>query len=132
MKSLDANIIIRFLVNDDKKQGEKVRALFLEAEKRGSVFFVTSPVFLEVIYVLDSVYGFRRGEILDAIGSLSSMPIIRFEDTDAVQKFTTEGKNTTVDLEDIFIGLTAREAGCESTITFDKKAAKSDLFELLE
>jgi len=38
MRSLDTNVIIRFLVNDDVKQGEVVKTLFLKAERDNSVF----------------------------------------------------------------------------------------------
>ena len=34
-------------------------------------------------------------------------------------------------LADIFIGLCARETGCETTLTFDEKASKSGLFRRL-
>ncbi|HQP47981.1 MAG TPA: PIN domain-containing protein [Spirochaetota bacterium] len=54
MKALDTNVIIRFLVNDDKKQGETVKGLFLKAEREQESFYITNPVLLEVIYVLES------------------------------------------------------------------------------
>lgn len=131
MKSLDTNVIIRFLVNDDMKQGELVKKLFLTAEKDNSVYFVSIPVILELIYVLDSVYGFTRKEILDAFNAMLLMPILLFEDTDTIQKFLSSAEKTNIELEDLLIGIVAREAGCKTTITFDKKASKSELFELL-
>ena len=131
MKSLDTNVIIRFLVNDDKNQGAKVKTLFLNAEKKGGTFFIASAVLLELLYVLDSVYELTRMEILKAIESMISMPILIFENTDAAQSLISAGRNSKIDLTDLLIGLISKEAGSETTITFDKKAAKSDLFELL-
>jgi predicted nucleic-acid-binding protein len=131
MKSLDTNIIIRFLVNDDVKQGEKVKTLFQKAEENNNVFFVTTPVVLEVLYVLDSVYEYSRKEILNALESLLMMSLLVFDNADAIQKFITSAEKNKIELEDLLIGILAREAGCQATITFDKKASKSELFELL-
>lgn len=132
MKSLDTNVIIRFLVNDDKKQSEIVRALFLQAEKDGSSFNISVPVLLETLYVLDSVYEYKRDEILNAVESMLHMKIFSFQNPDVIQQLVAAGNKSKIELEDLFIGLSAKEYGCEPTITFDKKAAKSDLFELIE
>lgn len=131
MKSLDTNIIIRFLVNDDLKQGELVKKLLLNAEKNNEVFFISTVVVLEILYVLDSVYGYSREERIDAFEAMLLMPILLFENTETIQKFVVFAGETKIELEDLLIGTMAKEAGCEKTITFDKKAAKSDLFELL-
>lgn len=132
MKALDTNVIIRFLVNDDKKQGETVKGLFLKAEREQKSFYITNPVLLEVIYVLESVYKFQRSEILNAIDSMVMMKILVFENPDVLQRLTAIGERSTIELEDLLVGLIAQDNGCETTITFDKKAAKSNLFELLD
>ena len=49
MKALDTNVIIRFLVNDEKTQGLKVQKLFEDAEATAQRFLVTTPVVLEVL-----------------------------------------------------------------------------------
>ncbi len=131
MKSLDTNVIIRFLVNDDVKQGEAVKKLFLKTERDNAVFFISMPVILELLYVLDSVYEFSRKEILDAFNAMILMPILLFENTDTIQKFLFSAEKTKIELEDLLVGIVAREAGCKTTITFDKKASKSEFFELL-
>ena len=131
MKSLDTNIIIRFLVNDDKKQGKTVRSLFVRAESGNETLFITMAVLLETLWVLDSVYHYSRVEILNAIESITSMSIIEFEKIDTVQKLIRTGRNSRADLNDLLIGLSAKESGCESTLTFDRSAARSDLFELI-
>jgi predicted nucleic-acid-binding protein len=132
MKSLDTNIVVRFLVNDDKKQGEKVKALFQDAERKGASFLITTPVLLELLYVLDYVYEFERADILEALDLMTSMPVLTFENIESVQNLLETGKKSKTELEDLLIALVSREAGCETTLTFDKKAAKSDLFELID
>ncbi len=131
MKGLDTNVIIRFLVNDDRKQALTVKTLFLKAEKEGMMFYIPTIVLLEMIYVLESVYEYQRDEILNALESLLLMKILVFENPDLLGKFIQAGKRTKIELEDILIGLSAVEKDCDITLTFDKKAAKSPLFELL-
>jgi len=132
MNSLDTNLIIRFLVNDDKKQAAIVKSLFLKAEKDSESLFICNPVLLEVIYVLDSVYEYTRNEILNSLELLFMMRILEFENPDILQNFIIYGRKTKIELEDLFIGIIAKENGCETTLTFDKKAAKSNLFKLLD
>jgi len=131
MKSLDTNIIIRFLVNDDLKQGELVKKLLLKAEKNNEVFFISIAVVLEILYVLDSVYRYSREEVIAAFEAMLLMPVLLFDNTEVIQKFIALAGKTGIELEDLLIGVIAKEAGCEKTITFDKKATKSNLFELL-
>ena len=83
MKALDTNVIIRFLLNDDKTQAHKVKAIFERAEKTGEQYFVTTPVVLETVWVLSAVYDFSRHEVLHALELLTEMPILDFDDFDA-------------------------------------------------
>jgi len=130
MKALDTNVIIRFLVNDDKEQGQKARELLEAHEKNGSGLFLSIPVLLETLYVLDSVYGYSREDIVRAIEMLTSMSVLVFERIDAVN-LMLNSKNT-FELEDMLIGAVALDAECSTTLTFDKKASKSEFFELVK
>jgi predicted nucleic-acid-binding protein len=131
MKALDTNILVRFLVRDDTIQAEKVRILFEEAEKAGNVFFISIPVVLELIWVLDAVYNCSRPAILTAIEQLNMLPFLRFESSDRIHRLISTGRSSNTDLPDIMIGLSALDHQCSATITFDRKTATSSLFDLL-
>ena len=47
-------------------------------------------------------------------------------------RFVRSARETDLGLEDLLIGEVAHIHGCESVITFDKKAARSGMFELLK
>lgn len=129
MRALDTNVIVRFLVNDDKAQGNRVRARFEDAERRGDRFFISRLVLLELIWVLSAVYKLTREEILRALELLTQMPILEFEDYDCAVELIRSGHGTDLDLPDLFIGLSARALGCEVTLTFERGLARSELFE---
>jgi predicted nucleic-acid-binding protein len=130
LKSLDTNVLVRFLIGDDEAQAQLVHRIFLNAEQQGQLLYISTVVLLETIWVLDSVYGCSRSAILEAMENLVKMPILCFERRDAVISLC---KNTRdIDPADLLIGLIAKDAGCDTTLTFDRKAAKSGLFTLIE
>lgn len=131
MKGIDTNILVRFLVGDDKPQAKIVYDLFKKAEEAKDELFVSTLVVLELIWVLDSVYEIKRQLIVDAIQDLVLLPILTFEKHSAVQAFLHIAREArSADLSDLLIAVIAHDFGCSTTITFDKKAAHSKLFEL--
>ena len=132
MKGLDTNVLIRFLVRDDEDQAQTVRTLFIEAEKKQETLFVPLSVTLEVIWVLSSAYGYSRDEIVNALGGLLVLPTFEMEEHDRIARLCRFASRHSTGLADILIGLSASDAGCSTTLTFDKKAAQSDLFTLIE
>ena len=129
MKALDTNLLVRFLINDDQEQAEKVKNLFEQAELSGEVFMVTSVVVLELIWVLSAVYECTRAEVLLALEQLAMLPIVHFENLPLIRRLISLGRATGTDLSDLLIGLVGQSLNCNTTLTFDRKAAQSDLFE---
>jgi len=131
MIALDTNIIVRFLVRDDKTQADLVYARFLQAEGNGEQLFVPLLVLLETIWVLESVYELRRSDVLCAIEDLLHLPILRFETDEVVLTFLNDARRTKTDLADILIGCSAKSTGSEAVITFDKRASRLPCFQRL-
>lgn len=131
MKALDTNVLVRFLMDDDANMARRARALLEATHQRGQSFLVVTPVLLELIWVLKSTYALARADILDALAALAMMPVLQFESADLVHDLIHHGRTTKLELPDLLIALCARHRGAESTSTFDAKAAKSDLFELI-
>ena len=132
MKAIDTNILIRFLVGDDEAQAKKVYKMFRKAELEKEELFVPLLVILETIWVLESAYDISRAEILDAISDLLLMPIFRFNQLSALQQFIISAQGNHHDLSGLLISHSAKANGCEAVITFDKKASKYKLFELVK
>ena len=132
MIALDTNIIVRFLVRDDEKQSQSVYARFKQAEKDRETLLIPFLVLLETIWVLESAYDMHRNEILSALEDLRRMPILEFENEEILQRLLISGRNNKVDLDDLLIAFTAQDCGCDSMITFDRKALGYDFFRLLK
>jgi len=130
MKGVDTNILIRFLIGDDEQQAKKVYKIFKKVESEKKELFVPMLVVLELIWVLESAYEISRDGILDSIGDLLLMPILKFENQSALQQFILSAQGSRYDLPDLLIAHSAKINGCETVLTFDKKASKFNLFEL--
>lgn len=128
MRALDTNLLIRFLVQDDRKQAKRVLALFEEAEEDGSTLYIPSVVILETIWVLASAYACTREEIIDSLEELAAMPVLALENPDTLHRVIADGRSSSIGLADLLIGHTAAAAGCEETLTFDRHASKHRLF----
>ncbi|KAA3617303.1 MAG: PIN domain-containing protein [Calditrichaeota bacterium] len=128
MTGIDTNLLVRFLVNDDEIQAKEVLRIFKNAERKKDYFFVSILVTLELIWVLKAVYNLPREQIVLAIESLISMPILKLEKLDAIHKMVSESKQKSNDLSDLLIAHCSFLSGCEKILTFDKRAAKHNLF----
>ncbi len=132
MNALDTNALVRFLVRDDEEQAQAVRRILLQAEQEDTALFIPAAVVLETIWVLSSAYNRSREAILQALEELLALPVLVMEDRERIASLCHAAESSATDLADLFIGLTSRDAGCETTLTFDRKAAKSDLFTLID
>jgi len=131
MKALDTEVLVRFLVKDDERQASAAYEIFKQAETDKQVFFVSLLVVLETVWVLEAVYSVERKEILQVIDELVSMPILEFEAQPVIRRVLSSAKDSNTDLSDFLIAHSAADAGCECVLTFDKRASKHDLFELI-
>ncbi len=62
MKLLDANMILRFLLNDNPEMSIKAKEII-----ENEIVSVTTEVIAEVVYVLNSFYKFERIEVAEAV-----------------------------------------------------------------
>jgi predicted nucleic-acid-binding protein len=60
------------------------------------------------------------------------MPVFQFEAPDILQGWIASARESKVDLSDLLVAHSAIQLGCESLITFDRRAARSEFFEVLK
>lgn len=131
MTGLDTNVLLRIIVRDDADQMARARDLVDRVYRDGSRCYVNDIVLCELVWVLGSVYRFDRHEIAEALERLLDTPHFRVGDDARVQSAIATYRAGRADFADIMIGAVNRDAGCERTVTFDRKAARLDLFETL-
>jgi len=131
VKALDTNVIVRYLVADDDAMASRALQLLKQAHASQEAFLITTPVFLELLWVLQAKYRLTREDICEAVQKLEALPMIRFDYPALVREFVLASQSTNLDLADLLIGLHAKNSGAETVLTFDRKAARNPLFEAI-
>ncbi|CDZ28393.1 type II toxin-antitoxin system VapC family toxin [Neorhizobium galegae] len=119
---LDTNVILRTLIPDNALQVAAV-AEFAKGLGREYSAFVTLISLLELDWALRSQYGFKKKEVVLAIGKLLRTRGLVIENQALVVAALWQVENTNVDFADALIAGRSLEEGCKSIKTFDKKAA---------
>ena len=124
MLGLDTNVLVRYLVQDDRRQYEKARRLIQREAGNGEPVLISLLVLLEVEWVLRSRYELAKVEILAAFSALLEAADLAFEDETAVEYALYSWKDSAADFADCLIEARNRRSGCRATATFDGKALK--------
>ena len=128
MLGLDTNVLIRYLVQDDRRQYEKARRLIHREGGKGEPVLISLLVLLEIEWVLRSRYGLSKAEILAAFSALLDAADLAFEDETSVEYALYSWKDSAADFADCLIEARNRRLGCRATATFDRKALKLAAF----
>ena len=120
MVSIDTNIVVRLLVNDDPLQTARALALF-----KADTIFVSKTVVLETEWVLRAVYNLDRKKVNASITALISLEDVVVED-EAVLFSAVEAHSNGMDFADALHVASSRRADKFATFdtAFRTKAAK--------
>jgi predicted nucleic-acid-binding protein len=131
MIGLDTNVIIRYLVQDDKKQFFHAEKLIETAIRQKKMIHINLVTLCEVVWVLSYHYELKREQIYEFLDKLLHAEQIEVENRQLALNTFHEFKNSQADFADCLIGLLNQTLGCTTTYTFDKKAAKNSYFTLI-
>ena len=121
MQAVDTNLLLRLFVNDDAAQARKVRALFDGHAEEDGALWVADTVLVELVWAFDRVYGRPRAQIAAALQALTANATVKVESLLALREAAALYAQGPADFADCLLAVKAREAGCESLRTFDKK-----------
>ena len=119
MPTLDANVILRWLLDDVPAQTVAVDHLFAEATN----LVVPNVALIEVVFVLERVMKIPRPAVVEGVRALmgrANMKIDRALWTEALIHYDRLPK---LSIADIFLALQAEARGVAPLLTFDKKLA---------
>ena len=131
MFGLDTNILVRYITRDDHNQSELARIVIEGAEKEGRRLHISTLVLVELVWVLrGGVYGFEREAVAEVLELILESPVFEVQDRDLVRTAAVQFRRGPADFSDYLIGEQDRKVGCTTTLTFDRRLAKSDWFEI--
>lgn len=117
--AIDTNVVIRFLVNDDRGQAASARRL-IESE----AVWVSRTVLLETEWVLRAAYGFERAAISRALRGFAGLPNVALE-SPALAAQSLDWFDLGMDFADALHLAAADTGGCSALASFDRKLAAS-------
>jgi predicted nucleic-acid-binding protein len=127
---LDTNVLVRYIVHDDAAQAAAATRL-IEACTEESPGFVSQLVIAELFWVLSRGYEYEKPVICEVMSKMLSSAELEVEEAADVWLALRAYESGSTDFADYLIGRKSLIAGCETTFTFDKAAAKSGFHTLV-
>lgn len=123
MIGLDTNVLVRYIMQDDRKQAALSTRLLesLTVEEPGFVSLVTV---VELYWVLGASYALSRAQVGAALDAVIRSKQLLVEQSDHVVSALRAYNASSADLPDCLIERVARAAGCEKVMTFDAGASR--------
>ena len=130
MIALDSNVLLRYLVGDEKVQALKARQLIDGAFSESEEVWVSLVVLCETAWVLKRVYSADRSTVAKTLDSIFSS-MIRVENPELLREALRRFRRGKADFPDYVIGLVADKANARTTYTFDRGLRREPNFTLL-
>ena len=123
MIGLDTNVLVRYIMQDDRKQSAKATAIVESLDDTGGGY-VTLVSIVELVWVLGSSYELTRAQVTMALDGILRTKQFTIERADQVLRALRVFKVGKSDFADCLIERTAASAGCDKTVTFDVSASR--------
>jgi predicted nucleic-acid-binding protein len=123
LKGIDTNVLIRYLIQDEPEQARRASRFIATACSADDPGFINRIVLCELVWVLESAYGYARDRMAQLIENLLRTAQLKVEDHDVAWAALREYQ-TGADFADALIAALNQRVGCEDTVTFDRKAGR--------
>jgi predicted nucleic-acid-binding protein len=124
MIGLDANIIVRYLTQDDREQSPKATELIEHRLTERDPGFISVVAMIEAVWVLDRAYGLDSQEIAGAVERILQVDVLTVENEQEVFTAMITLRQRRGSFADALIAELGSRAGCQHTLTFDQKALR--------
>jgi predicted nucleic-acid-binding protein len=122
MIGLDANILVRHLVQDDPAQAAIATDIIEHRLSEREPGFVSIVAMVETVWLLDRAYRLPPGDIAAAIERMLQVGVFVIECEAEVFTAMVALKTGTGSFADALIAELGARAGCSRTLTFDRNA----------
>lgn len=123
MIGVDTNVLVRHLVKHDPSRAEDARR-FLDGRSPDDPAYVSTAVIVETISVLGRIYRVQRADIVRILETLLRSRDILIESAASLRRSLADAEEANTDIADAIITHAAIDAGCDWTVTFDKRAQR--------
>lgn len=131
MTGLDTHVLVRYFAQDDPKQSWMATEIVEQRLTESEPGFVSLVAMMETVWVLSRVYGLGTAAIAGVIERMLRADTLTVQNEQEVFTAMIAMRSGRGSFADALIGALAAWARCETTLTFDKKAARLGGFTLL-
>jgi len=121
MKSVDTNVLVRILIDDDK-QMEQTK-LARQFAKKAQQLFISQIVQVELVWVLESAYHLDKNDIAHILQCLQTNEAFVLQNENEFSEALHLYQINNVDFSDCLIFFESQKEKCE-VVTFDKKFSR--------
>jgi predicted nucleic-acid-binding protein len=122
MDLLDTNVILRFLVGDNKEQQKEAEKIFREAAEGKRKILVKPLIVAEVCFVLESVYKKSREDIASSMEVFLAQKWLKVEDRPALLEMWNEYRRNLHFVDSYLLACASLDK--TNIVTFDVKLKK--------
>lgn len=127
MIGLDTNVLVRYIAQDDPTQSPRA-VKFIEKECSATrTGFIGLVTLVELVWVSESCYGAAKEDVVGLLRRILSTKQLVVQDAETVWQALRLFEAGEADFADYLVERTASSEGCETTVTFDKTAAKAGM-----
>jgi predicted nucleic-acid-binding protein len=130
MIGLDTNILVRYLTLDDPAQFRQAAQILERHLTEDDPGFVSLVTIAEMVWVLRSSYDFTNEQVAAAVRRMLRVPALQIQNAREVFFAAEALRKGEASFDDALIGALGAWAGCTTTFTFDRKAARLKDFKL--
>lgn len=131
MVGIDTNVLIRFVVQDDKKQAAVASDLIENLCSASNPALISLIVLCEFVWVLSSAYGYSREQISSALKQVLVTDCFEVSKHDMAWSAMLDYASGFGDYADCLIARLNELNGADTTYTFDKQASRNKRLTLL-
>ena len=126
MIGLDTNVVVRYLTHDDPVQTATAEKVInsLSSDEPG---FLSLIVVAEIVWVLESLYRFKKDEIERVLETLLRSRELVIERAEIVSQALRKFAVSRADFADCLIERCGYAADCDHTVSFHRKAATAGM-----
>jgi predicted nucleic-acid-binding protein len=130
MIGLDTNVLVRYFAQDDPIHSATAVRLIEHRLTEEEPGYISVVALVETVWVLQRRYRLAALDVARIVEGLLEAPVVVVESAKEVFLAMTAVQDGRGSFSDVLIGALAAKAGCSTTVTFDRKAARLPGFSL--
>lgn len=125
MIGLNTDILVRYLIQDDKEQAALANNIINKYATKAQSIFINNIVICELVWILTKGYQYEKEQIVTVLRNIILTVEFAFEHQKILREALSEYEKTDLDFSDALISKLNQKYNCDKTFTFDLNCQSS-------